>query len=120
MVLHQSLSRRNNCYPIKLLWDASPESVKYKVYTWFREIAEVTGTEFTSKGYNRFHLKAVDAAGRLSAAKGYVFSFRLHDRDRGCFLHYQNAFHNKKAPNNPLRIKIRKALLRAVSRAACS
>jgi hypothetical protein len=67
----------NNYYPVKLLWSPSSEAVKYKVYRWFREIAEVTGTEFTSDvtGYNRFHLKAVDAAGRLSAATAFVFFF---------------------------------------------
>lgn len=67
----------NNYYPIKLLWNASAHAVKYRVYRWFTLMAEVTGTEYQPnvQGYNRFHLKAVDAAGRESKRTGHVFFY---------------------------------------------
>lgn len=67
----------NNYYPIQLQWDRSPEVVKYRVYQWFLPIATVEGTEYIAnvQGYNRFHLRAVNAAGRLSARTPYVYFF---------------------------------------------
>jgi hypothetical protein len=67
----------NNYYPITLQWDASPEAVKYRVYQWFVPIADVEGTEYVAsvQGYNRFHLRAIGAAGQLSERTPYVYFF---------------------------------------------
>jgi hypothetical protein len=64
-------------YPIRFEWNASNKAVKYRLYRWWVPIADVTGTEYTSnvQGYNRFHLRAVDASGRLSEPTPYVFFY---------------------------------------------
>jgi hypothetical protein len=67
----------NNYYPIQFQWNASDKAVKYRLYQWWVPIADITGTEYTSsvQGYNRFHLRAIDAAGQLSERTPYVYFF---------------------------------------------
>ncbi|SDA87162.1 hypothetical protein SAMN03159443_03947 [Pseudomonas sp. NFACC15-1] len=67
----------NNYYPIQFQWSASNNAVKYRLYRWWVPIADITGTEYTSsvQGYNRFHLRAVDAAGQLSERTPYVYFY---------------------------------------------
>ncbi|SCY83162.1 MULTISPECIES: hypothetical protein [unclassified Pseudomonas] len=67
----------NNYYPIQFQWNASSNAVKYRLYRWWVPIADITGTEYTSnvQGYNRFHLRAVDAAGNLSERTHYVYFY---------------------------------------------
>ena len=67
----------NNYYPIQFQWNASDKAVKYRLYQWWVPIADIVGTEYTSsvQGYNRFHLRAVDAAGQLSERTPYVYFF---------------------------------------------
>jgi hypothetical protein len=52
-------------------------AVKYRIYRWFSALADVTGTEHTTsvQGYNRFHLRAIDASGKLSDPTPYVFFY---------------------------------------------
>lgn len=59
----------------KLLWHPSARAVKYKVYRWFDEITETTGTEYltTQTGYQRWHVRAVDAHGKQSARTPYLY-----------------------------------------------
>lgn len=67
----------NNYYPIELRWDAASGVVKYRVYRWFVPIADVEGIEYVTslQGYNRFHLRAIGAAGQLSERTPYVYFF---------------------------------------------
>lgn len=75
----------NNVYPIQFRWNPSYKAVKYRLYRFWWPIADITGTEYTSdlRGYNSFHLRAVDAEGRLSARTDYVFFYPPDDWREG-------------------------------------
>ncbi|EPJ82385.1 hypothetical protein CFII64_16562 [Pseudomonas sp. CFII64] len=68
--------------PVKLMWNPSARAVKYKVFWYFKEIGETTGTELlhndTDSVKGRYHVIAIDSLGRKSPKSGY---FWLYDQE---------------------------------------
>ena len=71
----------NTWQPVKLTWDVTPRAVQYRVYRFFTQIEETTGTGFEReiRGYGRYHVRAVDVAGNVSERTPYVFFYDFHD-----------------------------------------
>lgn len=62
---------------VALSWNGPPNAVRYEVFRWFKKIADTTSTSYDDYPASapRYHVKAVDARGRVSQSSAFKFVY---------------------------------------------